>query len=93
MTGCVSRQHELVRPFANEKRAKWGSLGTYDEAKGKPRIALQNSRSMIAAVITPTNDPFVSLDFFSERVLAAREDETHGGQISLLCRQDLENKM
>lgn len=48
-----------------------------NEAKGKPRIALYDMSSPVAAVVTLAGDAFVALDFLSEGVLAAGEYQTH----------------
>ncbi len=51
---------------------------THDEAEGKPRVALDDMAADIAAVVAPADNALVALHVFAERVLAAREDDTHG---------------
>ncbi len=50
---------------------------TYDEAKCEPRMALDDMAADVAAVVAPAYDALVALDLLAERVLAAREDDTH----------------
>jgi len=49
-----------------------------DEAKGKPRMRLDDVPAIVATVVAPTHDALVAFNLLAERVLAAREDETHG---------------
>ena len=50
---------------------------THDEAKGKPRVLLNDVPGVVAAIIAPAHDALVALDLLAKCVLAAREDQTH----------------
>lgn len=50
---------------------------TYNEAKGKPRVRLDDLAAVVAAVVALADDALVALDFLAEGVLATGEDETH----------------
>lgn len=51
---------------------------TYNEAKGEPRVGLDDGPGVVAAVVTPADEAFVAFHLLAERVLAAREDDAHG---------------
>ena len=51
---------------------------TYNKAERKPRVCLDDLTAPVAAVVALARYALVALDLLAERVLAAREDETHG---------------
>ena len=57
-------------------------LKAYNEAKGKPRVALDNAARVVTAVVALARHVLVALDLLPERVLSAGEDDTH----SVDCR-------
>lgn len=53
--------------------------GPYNEAECKPRVAFDDMTGVVTAVVALTDDALVAFDLLAEGVLAASEDETHGG--------------
>lgn len=50
-----------------------------DPAKGEPWVALDDVACHVAAVVTLADHALVAIDLFPEGVLAAHEEEEHGG--------------
>src|SRR3569833_1964213 len=55
-----------------------GKKKTYIEAIGEPGMAIQDMTAVVPAVVASTHNPLVAFHIFPERLLAAREDDTHG---------------
>lgn len=71
MTGC-ELLFNVSFSFAKEKRDT-----TYNEAESEPRMALDDTARIVAAVVAPTHKSFVSFHFLTEGMLAARENQAH----------------
>lgn len=50
----------------------------YYEAEGEPRVTLDNMTGIVAAVVALADYALITFDLFTEGVLAARENKTHG---------------
>lgn len=48
-----------------------------NKAESEPRMALDDTARIVAAVVAPTHESFVSLHFLAEGMLAARENQAH----------------
>ena len=84
MTGCPVSEKRAKRATRDEQRQSERSRKetqgqTYHKAQGKPRMRLDDAAAVVAAVVAAADHALVALDFLAERVLAAREDDAHGG--------------
>lgn len=50
---------------------------TYNEAESEPWMALDDTARIVAAVVAPAHESFISFHFLAESVLAARENQAH----------------
>lgn len=48
-----------------------------NEAESEPRMALDDTARIVAAVVAPAHKSFVSFNFLAEGMLAARENQAH----------------
>ncbi len=85
--GEEERDHNQGSREKGRGKGEKGNTGrkTYHKAKGKPRVRLDDVAAVVAAVVATADDTLIALDLLAERVLAAREDDTHGACFDGAC--------
>lgn len=87
MTGCLEagalsvfqRYHRLGGRGPLGPASGGGLRETYDPAKGEPGMALDDVPCHVPAVVALAHHALIAVHLLAERVLAAHEEEEHGG--------------
>lgn len=63
--------------------------GSYNKAKGEPRMTLDDMAAVVATIMALTDDAVIALDLLAEGVFTTREYDTHGEVVAgSMCGRD-----